>query len=282
MNKNNLKNFILPILFDEATSCLTTENIEEMGIEWLSMDLSSLLMKPGIDILKTLNSIKSYVSWNRNIVLNASSLKVNSKGKFWIQSQFDGSRHYYTNNEILDLILNLAVEMVVLPEKISLASHEIKSTNTVLLFSMTEYLANNNVIKSINSPGLYLDYNKANNDQAKTFLKDFPGTSKYIFGDINLKLMQDLLKYDDLYVESTKPSTDGYNGFIYSHGKVVSILDDGARLNFNTLDSSCSCQVCAEGLSASYLHHLYQHTPLLCQRLLISHNVFYAGHLRQA
>lgn len=75
------------------------------------------------------------------------------------------------------------------------------------------------------------------------------------------------------YLESNQPAFDGYNGIVYERTSVFSIQDEAQRLQFDVIDSSCICPTCRQGLTRAYLHHLYQHTTLLCQRLLIQHNV---------
>ena len=58
------------------------------------------------------------------------------------------------------------------------------------------------------------------------------------------------------------------------------------QVRFKTIDGShktieveesenCSCETCSQGFTRAYFHHLLQHTPLLAQRFLVIHNVFF-------
>lgn len=45
------------------------------------------------------------------------------------------------------------------------------------------------------------------------------------------------------------------------------------RLDTTTLAEACPCVTCQAPYTKSYLHHLYQHTPLLAERYLAMHNL---------
>ncbi len=60
---------------------------------------------------------------------------------------------------------------------------------------------------------------------------------------------------------------------MYSISGPIDLRLSSERMNFNVLDPNCSCPTCTQKLTRAYLHHLLQHTPLLCQRFLILHNI---------
>ncbi len=92
---------------------------------------------------------------------------------------------------------------------------------------------------------------------------------------------------DEHYLLSDKPAGDACAGIVYTQQGIVDIRDDEQRLNFSVIDERCACPTCEQKLTRAYLHHLLAHTPLLCQRFLIQHNVFFVRteisnpHLRQ-
>lgn len=71
-----------------------------------------------------------------------------------------------------------------------------------------------------------------------------------------------------------KPGQDALEGLMYSSNKDCTFLitDKKYAMDFSLLDSACACPACEEGLTRAYFHHLYTHTPLLCQRWLVMHN----------
>jgi queuine tRNA-ribosyltransferase len=278
---NNFKNMVTPVLSTGEAACLTMQNLEEIGVEKISLKLSALLIKPGFDLLNTLSSLKSYVGWNKTIILNASMIKLNSKDRYTIQSEFDGSKYVYTKNDLRDLIVNLAPDIVLLPKGLFSSDEDASlrlSEKTKLYFPCDNELAN----PSSHKYGVHFELDSSNSDELTNFLVKYKNQFKYIFGDLSMEMLLHLLTQADLFTESTRPLLDGYQGIIYSNHKSISILDESARDSFQVIDADCNCQTCKDGHTMAYLHHLYQHTPLLCQRFLILHNVFYAGHLRRA
>ena len=79
------------------------------------------------------------------------------------------------------------------------------------------------------------------------------------------------------YDLSDKPADDAFQGRVYRMDtftiRTVSILDTIFADHFEPIDNACTCPTCQQGFTCAYLHHLYQNTPLLCQRYLIMHNI---------
>jgi hypothetical protein len=82
---------------------------------------------------------------------------------------------------------------------------------------------------------------------------------------------------NSLYCLSNQPAEWAFSGeVLLSNGEHYSILAPHFEQDFNVLAENCDCQTCHAGFTRSYLHHLLQHTPLLAQRFLMSHNIFQA------
>lgn len=278
MKKDNFKKFILPILSSNSESCLTTQDIKAIGVQSISCNLESLLIKPGMFLLDKISNFKKYIAWDGNLVLNAANLKLDSNYNYIICSTFDGSKHVYTKEDILQIIIKLSPDILIAPE--GLDGDDIKA-----LFSHIKEIFlpidNYATSKDISSFGVYFEYDDSKKDLLTEFMKNFTDTPKYINGFLSLDLMRDLLNDKNIYFSSNKPTHDGYNGVVYySNQDENSILNSKTRLDFNVIDSNCHCPTCLSKHTVSYLHHLFLNVPLLCSRFLISHNVFYVGHLR--
>lgn len=85
---------------------------------------------------------------------------------------------------------------------------------------------------------------------------------------------------DDIDEDSTKylinnqPAEDALLGKIYTKEGVFAIQEPKEEKNFIKLDETCTCPACKAGFTRAYFHHLYQHTPLLCHRWLVMHNIW--------
>lgn len=73
-------------------------------------------------------------------------------------------------------------------------------------------------------------------------------------------------------------SDKAYHGYFIAQAHFHSILDASFEMDFQILDVHCQCESCQQGFTRAYLHHLFQHTPMLAQRYLMMHNMFVAAH----
>lgn len=69
-----------------------------------------------------------------------------------------------------------------------------------------------------------------------------------------------------------------YHGYFVGQGALHSILDSCYEMDFQLLEKDCQCESCQQGFTRAYLHHLFQHTPMLAQRYLMMHNMYLAAH----
>jgi len=201
----------IPSLTHETGAVLTVSDWASIDVKLASCDLSDLLLKPGIEVLKQINNLKTYWHWPGELVLNARTLLNNVAEQCVIRSKYDGKILTFTYEQILSLIQHLSPDYVALP---------------AYLVSLTE--------------------------QA--------------YPDILMKSVE--------YDENNKSGTDALQGLIYtsSNQNMLCITDKKYAMDFSVMDESCACPACADGFTRAYFHHLYVHTPLLCQRWLVMHN----------
>lgn len=68
---------------------------------------------------------------------------------------------------------------------------------------------------------------------------------------------------------------DGYNGNVYTKSGNLQISSESFHFDFSLLDKTCKCPTCQQSFTRSYLNHLFIKVPLLCQRYLIKHNIYF-------
>ena len=272
MIKNSPCSTFIPVLTTEAGRCLTVENWQAVGVNTVAYDLTALLMKPGIELLSVLPDLATYVGWQRNLVLNASMPDIDKDGGYTLRSEYDGSRKRYTLDEILALIVQLKPQMVILPEGIH---QEDKMAWQRLPESILPFFAPGNLPEQAVRPyGVYFYY-----DAGKPFSKlmeriqQYASFPCYVSGELSLSMMQELVELGVQYLASDIPAWNGSQGVVYCHDGIISLKEETRRLDFGVIDEHCSCPTCEQKLTRAYLHHLLEHTPLLCQRFLIQHNI---------
>lgn len=260
---------LVPVLTSQAGSCLTFANWQAAGITVVSVYLADLLMKPGKALLDTLTTIREYYQWSGQIVLNASLPPANREDIYTLRSIYDGSKIAISVSELLALISRLQPDKVILPLGSGVYA---KAVWQQLPDSIMPYYQLNEPIDALDRViGRYMDI-----DSDTPLMADLPlHTPLYIKGNPNLMSTNVKAYLTHYLVESDKPAVDGLSGMVYSSEGVLNILDDSMRKNYQLIDDHCSCQTCQSTFTRAYLHHLLQQTPLLAQRYLIQHNVWF-------
>ena len=249
-------NKYIPQLSTDAGSCLTVQNWQEVGIDLGSYSLESLLQKPGPADFLRFKSLADYSGWQSGVVLNAASLVIDNIGFCEVKSIYDGSKSRYSVNDLINFIEILKPKMVILPHGFYKCSAYPKLSESIKIFFPSTDYPNLNDSREF---GISITNNDSWDISTNREL--------YIIGENNnCKL--------STYLESNQPALDACNGVIYTSNDKYNLLDPSMATQFTLLDDNCACVTCKQGFTKAYFHHLLQHTPLLCQRFLIQHNVY--------
>ena len=273
MGSNKLT--IVPVLTTPAGSCLTGENWQAAGIHTASYHLSALLMKPGFEALKTFSQLAPYVGWEDKLILNAALTARDKEGRYALRSEYDGSRAFYTLEDILALVNTLQPNMVILPMGVSENNNAWQTLPDKIFpfFSVTDLPK---ITDQIRPYGVYVVYDKTISlSDFLLALKPYQSIPCYVMGDISLALMKELAHHQVTFVESDSPAREAYVGHVYSARGILKLEEHDYAKQFEVIDTLCKCPVCKQKFTKAYLHHLLEQTPLLCQRYLIQHNLYY-------
>ena len=259
-------NKMIPILTTPAGSCLTANNWQEAGVQCVSYYLSCLLIKPGLAYLKTLPEWKHYSGWDGDWVLNASMPAPNAKGQYVFRSPFDGAKVLCSTEDIVEVILHLKPQQIILSEGFDVTSdedwHQL-STITRLFVPAQEQG------RYLNRPihGLY--YNIENTQDIATMI----GKHQANHPDLDYYVACRATQSSEANIESDQPAKDACSGIVYCSDGKIDLREKIYATQFERIDSACDCTTCEQQFTRAYLHHVLEHTPLLCQRFLIQHNI---------
>ncbi|MCP0912994.1 queuine tRNA-ribosyltransferase family protein [Legionella sp. 27cVA30] len=260
---------MIPILTTAAGNSLTAANWQEIGIKTVSYSLASLLYKPGYRLLRELSALGEYTGWQGEFVLNA-ILPPAKEGLFNLRSPYDGSHVRISVQELFDLINHLRPKFVLLPAGMKATGIDILKIlhgHIVPLFPITDLPQNDD-----REFGVYAVQEDVN--------KPFPDFSahknklRYIAGELDFASIASLKHAVDL-IESDHPAADAFAGRVYDSSGPFLLTDSRYALDFAPISKDCCCPTCKSKYTRAYLHHLFAHTPLLCQRFLLQHNVFF-------
>jgi queuine tRNA-ribosyltransferase len=258
----------VPILNSEAGLCLSKKNWQEVKINSVAYILEYLLYKPGKDALKKIDDLAHYLAAPGKIILNASSLIANKEGICTLKSPYDGSRISLSRHELIEIIQHLKPNSVILPKNIIHEEPQIweEWNETIFPFLHNDDLEGQAIEKT---HGVY--FQEVQNLKEE-LLAQWSHLPRYIIGSFGLVSIQHLEKNVE-FIETDEPARAALQGKIYSQAGEEDLTDAKMEFQFEPLDKHCVCPTCGEGFTRAYLHHLYKHTPLLCYRMLIQHNI---------
>lgn len=113
------------------------------------------------------------------------------------------------------------------------------------------------------------------NDANDSILAQWAHVPRYVIGDFNAESILHLRTQGVEFIETDEPVKAAFQGKVYSQQGEIDLTNKAAEMQFEIIDASCTCPVCTQHFTKAYFHHLIEHTPLLCQRFLIQHNVFW-------
>jgi queuine tRNA-ribosyltransferase len=256
---------LIPSLTTAAGACLTAKNWCDSGINWISVDLVSLLIKPGYETLMRLTGLQEYCGWTKGLILDASTLPPPKNLLYKIRSPYDGSIIEPSQQEILDLICRLNPQWVLLSASLALEAKQMSSISSLIpaadFNNQPEY-------------GVYISYEPG--QDWKDFMNQIQNHSTpYIKGSFSPEQIADLAMFKLLGLQSDQPASDAAHGIVYSPTGNVDVQNQQFESDFRVIHAACKCPTCGQEFTRAYLHHLLAQTPLLCQRFLIQHNIHY-------
>ncbi|CEG57573.1 tRNA guanosine transglycosylase family protein [Legionella fallonii] len=265
----------IPIMTSEAGLCLTSANWQEAKINTMSFHLDSLLLKPGYDFLKKIHDLAQYLGWSGGLILNATKCVANKGGVFTLVSPYDGSKIKLSYEQLVELIQHIKPDAVLLPLKIIREFPQLWDNwnDAIIPFIAAEDLSQQELQRQ---HGVYFNINHSSSNALADELRKWSALPRYIIGHGDLANLDELKKDESLWIESDAPAAMAMRGIVFSQQGNLHLIEDVYAMQFTTIDAACACPSCSQRFTKAYLHHLYLHTPLLCQRFLIQHNVYYA------
>lgn len=249
----------IPMLSSASGRTLTFQAWHDLGVREVAYDLAALLVKPGPDVLRGWPDLKSYLGWSGRLVLQA-MLERNATDQYVVVSPFDGGRHVFSKADIEDIILQWQPDEVLLPRGFG-------DVTALLAASIQPFFA----IEDAEHAAPHGVYGLAEALHTNTALA---GRSRCAVGVVTHEGLLRLVTQGIERVVSDLPMEHAVSGQVYTlSGAMLSLNDPATADVFEVIDARCACSTCQAGLTQAYLHHLLMHTPLLCQRFLVCHNV---------
>lgn len=187
------------------------------------------------------------------------------KGEYTFRSTLDGSRQKLDTEKLMGWLNQF--DQVILPKEML----DLPLDNAVNVF-----IDHHNDYPSLASlpayKGIALNINRTEDlGSLIDLIKAANAHQFYLYGDtLSLVHFQSLSLLDNVAIQSNAPFIDALAGVCESL-----VMRDtqhvSNELDIKPLVDKCLCATCLNH-TRSYLHHLYQHTPILAVQLLATHN----------
>ena len=127
---------------------------------------------------------------------------------------------------------------------------------------------------------IYLDLSEFKRDGASIQYRQPDGCLRKISWQA-LDLWVNQLQADELLLDASQakalncsnlPAEHAFLGCFYANQQIQQLVTPDYEHDFSVLSENCDCESCQSQFTKAYLHHLFQHTPLLAQRYLLIHN----------
>jgi queuine tRNA-ribosyltransferase len=312
----------IPVGSQGSVKTLSPKELDDCGVQIILGNTYYLYLRPGEEVIKKAGGIHKFIGWNKPILTDSGGYQVFSladlnkveKNGVKFQSHFDGSYHFFTPQNVIDIQRKLGSDIIMpLDYPISYPSEHIKSkvandTSIEWAKISIDYFKNSHsfydyeqTLFGICQGGIYKDLREVG--LFKMIDMDFEG---YAVGGLSVgepkQILYDLTEFSTEFlpidkprylmgvgkpqdiVESVKrgidmfdcviPTRNGRNGTLYTSKGKIVIKNSIYKEDFTHLDSDCECYTC-ENFTRAYLRHLFNSGEILALRLFTLHNIHF-------
>lgn len=313
--------FFMPVGTNSTVKSLTIDHMEDLGAQIMLSNTYHLYLRPGCDVMKTMGGLHGLTSWKKPILTDSGGYQVFSLTKLRklsdegvkFQSHLDGSRHFFSPEDVIDIEKILGADMIMpldvcapYPCRREEALESVRLTTKWAAQSRRHFLANpkeehKQFLFGIIQGATYEDLRKRSRDEILDI-----GFDGYAIGGVSVgepvdemfkaidwiapDLPEDKPRYlmgigfPDQIVKAVGEGIDmfdtclptrlGRHGTAFTNkGRAIVTNAEFASDN-DPIDKACTCQVCKR-YSRAYIRHLSQSHEVTALTLVSYHNVFF-------
>ena len=316
----------MPVATRAAVKAVSNEELVASGVEMLISNAYHLYLRPGEDIIKKAGGLHKFMGWPRLITTDSGGFQVFSLRKLRkirpdgveFRSHIDGSKHFFTPENVVDLQLSLGSDiMMPLDECVHYPADKNYTANSLELTLDWARRSKKRFIEREGKTSLfgivqgstYLDLRKKCalelvdldmdgyaiggtavgeesglirevTDHTVSFLPE--DKLRYLMGVGSLPDMLEAISSGVDMFDCVIPTRNGRNGQALTFSGEKQIRNANFKEEFEPIDTGCGCFTC-ENYTKGYIRHLFNVNEMLGSRLVSLHNIsFYATLIRLA
>ncbi len=310
----------MPVGTIGTVKTLSPQDLLDCGAQVMLANTYHLYLRPGAEVLAEFGGLHQFNRWNGPIltdsggfqVYSLSDLKQISRNGVEFKSHWDGSRHIFTPESVVDIQRDIGSDIMMVldyltgnPSELALAEEAHQYTLQWARRAREHFLATRSRYGyrqfqfGIVQGGVYKVLRQASieglmqigfdgyaigglavgeDPQTRREITDFctgklPAEKpRYLMGVGKPADILEAIESGVDMFDCVIPTRNARNGTVFTRTGKINIRNTGYKLNPAPIDPECSCY-CCRNFSLGYLHHLFRVSEVLGLRLATLHNV---------
>lgn len=318
-------NVVTPTFMSVGTQAtvkaLSPEELKEIGTQIILCNTYHLYLRPGDQIIEKVGGLHKFMNWERSILTDSggyqlfsiSSLQKAEEKGVSFRSHIDGSLHFLTPEQVLEIQLTLGSDIVMVLDQCT--GYPITYKEAKIALDRTTNWAQRSKkywgekrergLFGIVQGSIFPDLRKRGAEELIQI-----GFDGYALGGLSVgephSLRREILNCVDEYLPSDKPrylmgvgtpeeildciclgidmfdcalpTRIARNGGVFTSQGKINLRNAACKEDPNPIDSECQCHTC-QNYSRAYLRHLLLAKEILGARLTTYHNLYFLARL---
>ena len=306
----------MPVGTQATVKTLTPEEVRALGAEIILGNSYHLYLRPGVEVIAAAGGLHRFMHWEHPVLTDSGGFQVFSLSALrqvtdegvWFRSHLDGSSHFLTPEQVMDVQRVLGSDIAMAFDECS--PYPCSYEDAVTAVSRTTLWAERclqaphapgQVVFGIVQGGVFPELRFRSADaltsmnfagyaigglsvgEPKPMMYEILGSTvpllpedkpRYLMGVGSADCLWEGVRHGIDMFDCVLPTRVARNGTaLTARGKVV-IRNAEYALDFSPIEPGCCCYTCAN-FSRAYLRHLFKAEEILGHRLLTIHNLHF-------
>lgn len=312
----------MPVGTQGAVKAIEHRELLDLDTKIILGNTYHLYLRPGIDLIHRFGGLHKFICWNQSIltdsggyqIFSLSDLNKISKDGVHFKSHIDGSKHFFTPENVIDIqrylgsdIMMVLDECVPYPATYDYARKSQELTTEWAIKCKNQFLRTNNLyshsqsIFGIIQGSVYSDLRKKSAyelieigfdgyaigglsvGEPKNLMYEITAICTEILPNDKPRYLmgvgtpEDILEGIELGIDMfdcVMPTRNGRNAMLFTKKGTLSIKNAIFKDDESPIDSDCNCYTCTN-FSRAYIRHLFTVKEILAYQLATIHNLYF-------
>jgi queuine tRNA-ribosyltransferase len=308
----------MPVGTQATVKTLSSQELDEAGVEMIISNAYHLYMRPGAGVVEKAGGLHSFMGWDGVITTDSGGFQVFSLADLRkikeegveFQSHLDGSRHFFTPENVVDLQISLGSDIMMpldecvhypatrdyVEDSVDLTvrwaarskKRFIERGPKTALFGIVQGSTYKDLRKKCVEDLVAMDFdgyslggvgvgepvdliNEITDYTAQLLPEDKP---RYLMGVGTPPDMLEAISSGVDMFDCVVPTRNGRNGQAFTFSGELQLRNAPFAEDFTPIDPDCDCPAC-KNYTRGYIRHLFKTDEILGLRLITLHNIHF-------